>query len=79
MKPNSIVLKSLASLCWKLSEAPNYQAQSDYAHSLHTQWRTLTSRYASAGYTRELVLQMETEALDLAQCMVALAEKSLGL
>ena len=79
MKPDSVVLKSLAALCWKLSETPRYQSVSNYAHALHAEWRTLTSRYASAGYTVELVHQMETEALDLAQRMVALAEQTLGL
>jgi hypothetical protein len=79
MKPDSAVLKSLAELCWKVAESPDYGAHESYAYALHTEWRTLTSRYASAGYTVELVRQMETEALDLAQRMVALAEKCLGV
>ena len=79
MKPNSVVLKSLAAVCWKLVAAAPYRSFLDQAVALHSDWRALTARYASAGYTVELNRQMEAEALDLAQRMIALAEKCLGI
>jgi hypothetical protein len=79
MKPNNIVLTSLAALCNKLTNHARNSSVANEAQELHLEWTILISRYSSAGYTIELNRQMKVQAQDLSQRMVALAGKSLGV